>query len=426
MAERSEAVSRTTFGGCTLDDLHRGSKNYVCDASCLVNLVGKDSNKAKEELKQKLDELFQDLELQTERRVKKYYIGKTFIKRRRKSKKTFVKFDPMDPYTWKKNGISSRWVCHKKMEYGRDGLVVLAAVPKDAVPQQCRDEVHQEQYALALEQMLLHHYKLDIGDQRLHNDTFTSGAPDGGKKIAYAVYVTFTLEEQIEEDDENDPMSSETDQPFEEQTTSCVLSSHLDIQAQKTPLYVSVIKNSSSLSVLNKQIDEHISLCDNDALAADSVNSPPSQIKLQSILGSVCNQVLLQNLSHYSIANTVSRDTPQLYASSLGERLARRLDEIDETQQNILSTNCFLYCPSPVKFEQIMMEESIGDELVLYEIDIIQRNNLLMENLIIPSMEQIPETLSHSSSPPQLPPRIPAMRELETLNQSNHPVIVII
>ena len=51
------------------------------------------------------------------------------------------------------------------MEYCRDGLVVLAAVIKDAVPQQCHHEVHQEQYALALEQMLLHHYKLDIGDK---------------------------------------------------------------------------------------------------------------------------------------------------------------------------------------------------------------------------------------------------------------------
>ena len=107
--------------------------------------------------------------------------------------------------------------------------------------------------------MLLHYYKLDIGDQRLHNDTFTAGGPDGGKSITYAVYVAFTLEEQTEEDDyENAHMSSETDQPVEEQTTSCVLSSHLDIQAQKTPLYVSVIKNSSSLSLLNQQIDGHI------------------------------------------------------------------------------------------------------------------------------------------------------------------------
>ena len=197
MAKRSKAVSRTTFGGCTLDDLHRGSKNYVCDTSCLVNLVGKDSNEAKKKLKKKVDEIFQDLELQTEHKIKKYYIGKTFIKPRKnpKNKKKYMKFDPMDPYTWKKNGISSRWGCHKKTEYGRDGLVVLAAVPKDAVPQQCRSEVHQEQYALALEQMLLHHYKLDIGDQRLHNNTFTSGGPI---IIAYAVYVAFTLEEQTE------------------------------------------------------------------------------------------------------------------------------------------------------------------------------------------------------------------------------------
>ena len=44
----------------------------------------------------------------------------------------------MEPYTWKKNGISSRWGCHKKTEYVRDGLIVLAAVNKDAVPQQCK------------------------------------------------------------------------------------------------------------------------------------------------------------------------------------------------------------------------------------------------------------------------------------------------
>ena len=35
------------------------SKDYVCDASCLVNLlVGKDRNEAKEGLKNKVDEIF--------------------------------------------------------------------------------------------------------------------------------------------------------------------------------------------------------------------------------------------------------------------------------------------------------------------------------------------------------------------------------
>ena len=56
------------------------SKDYVCDASCLVNLLaGKDRNEAKEGLKHKVDDIFQDLELQTEHKIKKYYIGKTFI-----------------------------------------------------------------------------------------------------------------------------------------------------------------------------------------------------------------------------------------------------------------------------------------------------------------------------------------------------------
>ena len=375
MAVSSEAVSRTTFGGCTLDDLHRGSKNYVCDASCLVNLVGKDSKKAKEELKDKLDELFQDLELQTERRVKKYYIGKTFIKRRRNpnSRRTFAKFDPMDPSTWKKNGISSRWGCHKKMEYGRDGLVVLAAVTKDSVPQQCRHEVHQEQYALALEQMLLHHYKLDIGDERLDNDTFTAGGPDGGKSIAYAIYVTFTL----------------------------------DIQTQDTSLPVPVIVNTSASSVPRQQINAEIPLGENDALPIVSVNSPHSiQLNVWSMVESVCIQLLLEKFSHYSISSTLNRDIPQLHTSSAGERLNNRLVEIDETQQNISSTNCFLYCP----LGQIMMEESLGNELV--------HDNSLTENSILLNMEQIPETVSFSSSPPLLSPRLPAMIELAG---DNHP-----
>ena len=220
MAVRSEAVSRTTFGGCTLDDLHRGSKSYVCDTSCLVNLVGKDSNEAEEELKRKVDEIFQNLELQTERKVNNFYIGKTFIEQRRRpnNREKFVKFDPMDPYTWKKNGISSRWGCHKKMEYGRDGLIVLTAVTKDVVPQKCRSKINHEQYALALQQMLLHYYKLKIGDQRLYNETFNSTGLDGRKSIAYAIYVAFTLEELTKDDFENSNMFSKTSQLVEEQT----------------------------------------------------------------------------------------------------------------------------------------------------------------------------------------------------------------
>ena len=47
-------------------------KDYACDTSCLVNLlVGKDRNEAKEGLKNEVDEIFQDLELQTEYKIKK-------------------------------------------------------------------------------------------------------------------------------------------------------------------------------------------------------------------------------------------------------------------------------------------------------------------------------------------------------------------
>ena len=361
MAEKSEAVSRTTFGGCTLDDLHRGSKNYVCDASCLVNLVGKDRNEAKEGLKHKVDEIFRDLELQTERKVKKYYIGKTFIKQRRRpnNRKKFVKFDPMDPYTWKKNGISNRWRCHKNLEYGRNGLVVLTAVTKDAVPQQCRSEVHQEQYALALEQMLLHHYKLDIGDQRLHNDTFTSGGPDGGKSIAYAVYVAFTLEEQTEENDfENGPMSTETGQLIEEQTTSGVLSSQLEIEAQETSLDTPLTINTSTLSVLNQPLEEQTSLSDNDAFVIKS----PQLDKIKSHQATNC-------------IPSLQTTKPIHEQISLRENNALVIDFVNSHQLDLkkvtdpqLHYYTTLQCPPSLQLKFLTMLQSVRNQLLLERI----------------------------------------------------------
>ena len=117
--------------------------------------------------------------------------------------------------------------------------------------------------------MLLHYYKLEIGDQRLYNDTFTTGEPDGGKSIAYAIYVAFTLEELTKEDDfEDSYVSSKTSQPVEGQTTSDLddaFSSQLDIYAQETWFHVTLPLNTSASSLSSQEIKERSSSSDSNA-----------------------------------------------------------------------------------------------------------------------------------------------------------------
>ena len=62
----SQAQSKTTVAGCSLEDLCRGVKNYVCDASCLVGLEGIEVTAAKDELLTQLTNIFEEIELQTD------------------------------------------------------------------------------------------------------------------------------------------------------------------------------------------------------------------------------------------------------------------------------------------------------------------------------------------------------------------------
>ena len=195
-------VSATTAGGCMFEELCNGTRcNYVCDPSCLVDLRGEENmDTAVCKLIDAVACMFRNLECARDCTVEKFYIGKTFIKRRRKTK-----FDVKSPYTWKKNGISSRWQEHKKKDYGKDGLVVLAAVTKECVP---GNDTHQEQYALCLEQRLLHHFRFHEQDGRLENSTFATGGESKTKYIAYAVYIAFSLREESSSDISTDEVEN--------------------------------------------------------------------------------------------------------------------------------------------------------------------------------------------------------------------------
>ena len=77
-------------------------------------------------------------------------------------------------------------------------MVVLAAIHKASIPKQCRKtekKANQEDYALALEQRLIHHYRFIEGDERLENKTLTAGGSKKGA-IAYALYMTFAVDQE--------------------------------------------------------------------------------------------------------------------------------------------------------------------------------------------------------------------------------------
>ena len=236
----------TTRGGTSFDQLCRGDvPYYVCDEECLVHITHGDTlHTTEEKLVKKIEDIFTDLQIQKDAEVDKFYIGKTFAQSTKRGK-----INPLNPHTWRKGGISNRWRDHKEEEYGRDGMIVIAVITRDQVPLRETDDpskpeptVHQEDYTLALEQRLMHYYKITKGDKRLANKTFTSGGADKKGSAGYALYVAFSLKKNETEETEGEvtddhtgddstdlqvldkPQQSEVNYPQDETTTCGMLS----------------------------------------------------------------------------------------------------------------------------------------------------------------------------------------------------------
>ena len=178
-------------------------------------------------LSKRIKETIQDYETQdidNQRRVRAYYIGKTYLKRKKRYGKSFRSFDRMDHKTWSKKGISSRYRAHKMKHYGHNGLVVLGVVTKDDVlPEKRAERIKQEDYALILEQRLVHHQLIEEADDRLVNKTFNEGkrqkkeidelTTDEQNAYAYAIYMTLGCEEESEQMDIEETATTATVQP---------------------------------------------------------------------------------------------------------------------------------------------------------------------------------------------------------------------
>ena len=194
MAGPPSAISATTVGGCTFEELCNGTVlSYACDNT--VDIRGSDFGQAKKTILKHIDDCIRCLEIARGRKMEKLYIGKTYIPRK-KAPRGFVPIDPKNPWTYKKGGIGSRWREHRNSDYGRDGMIVLAVIPRGAVPSNAKPGLHQEDYTFALEQALLHHFMITNYDDRIANDTFATGGTDVHGSAAYALYMAFRLEDE--------------------------------------------------------------------------------------------------------------------------------------------------------------------------------------------------------------------------------------
>lgn len=124
--------------------------------------------------------------------IGKIYIGKTFVHKCKRRD-----FDPLDPSTFTKAGIGSRWNYHKKQDYGQDGMVVVAIVTHTVAANLGYGKfygknwvVDTQQCALDIEEALIKKFS---DDGRLANDTtYHPGHKEKGNAIGYPIYFTFS------------------------------------------------------------------------------------------------------------------------------------------------------------------------------------------------------------------------------------------
>ena len=186
-----------TRGGCTFDELCNGSaQSYACDN--VIDITRNDDGytptvrEAVQMLVKHLDRCIQKIQDKRGCRLEKFYIGKTYVR-----KKEEVTFNHMNEDTWKFDGIEARWTAHirnREVDYGRDGLVVLTVVTREAIHpdiQSNQSWFRQEDYALALEGRLIQNY---LTDSRMKNTSLMPGRTDGNVSIGYPLYMAFKVD----------------------------------------------------------------------------------------------------------------------------------------------------------------------------------------------------------------------------------------
>ncbi|CAC5421445.1 unnamed protein product [Mytilus coruscus] len=217
--DESAASGKSAAGFTDFDLLCKGDvKGYSYNLAKLFDVIpcGKTGHKhpiefdmAFKRSKRKIKETIKEIEIQSERKVIKFTIGKTYARTRKSGI-----FDPMRPSSWRLDGgINGRW----KNEYekqGYDGLVVIGCIVLDLIPEKVRQNISwidQEKYALGLEQSLIQYYTLHMQDARLGNKSFNTGGDAQNKPKSGIIYMAYKLENpKIEEKEKKDESTDES------------------------------------------------------------------------------------------------------------------------------------------------------------------------------------------------------------------------
>ena len=110
---------------------------YVLDTA--ISIKDSDIKDAIKLTSDKIDQYLLRMEELSGRRIEKFYIGKSNVRT-----KSGTEFDADNPNTWKQDAIVARYKDHSQKHYGRSGLLVVAVVTKDSIPQGLhREAVHQ-------------------------------------------------------------------------------------------------------------------------------------------------------------------------------------------------------------------------------------------------------------------------------------------
>ena len=179
--------------GTTIDALIKEEKRGY--SSLLVSLYTDGERRFHEavaRLRRNAEYLIQEIEEKAKTPLSRFTLGKSYARKRKNRT-----FNPNNFDTWIKEGIRSRWTTTYQKE-GYNGLVVLCGITRELLPlaPNKRSKRHplqdQQQYALALEQQLIHYFLFEAQDSRLGNDSLDKGAL-AKNPYAGVVYLAFKL-----------------------------------------------------------------------------------------------------------------------------------------------------------------------------------------------------------------------------------------
>lgn len=195
--ERAPSVSTvSTRNGCAFEDLLNGKPGYCCERSRLIEQKRSETaDKRVQTLTKNIEDTmneFAKFAIQG-KEVESFAIVKTYVPKRVKK----PQFDPMDPTTWIKRGISSCWCYYRDQEY--DGMIVLTVFTKENVP----TNENQEDYTIMLKQNIVNYYKHERHDKRIQNGPSEGRPTEGGVHEGCALCLAIKLED-IEKENEDD------------------------------------------------------------------------------------------------------------------------------------------------------------------------------------------------------------------------------